>query len=59
MKGSGTLSNLIVYPPFTPQRLSANPEVAPGHLFGTREDGVSIWGKDVLAFLTKSLRTSP
>ena len=32
VKGSGTLSNLIVYPPFTPQRLSANPEVAPGHL---------------------------
>jgi pimeloyl-ACP methyl ester carboxylesterase len=52
---SGAPSNLIVYPKFIPERPSTNPEVAPGHMLFGRKDGITIWEKDVLAFLVKSL----
>jgi pimeloyl-ACP methyl ester carboxylesterase len=54
----GASSSLIVYPKFIPQQPSANPQVPPGHMLFAREDGLVIWGKDVLAFLEKSLRAA-
>ena len=59
VKASGAVANLIVYPAFTPRQASANPLIAPGHTLFDREEGVSIWGNDVLAFLAKYVRTSP
>jgi dienelactone hydrolase len=59
VKAGGAAASLIVYPPFTPKEPSANPLVAPGHMLFNREEGVSIWGKDVLAFLAKYLPTQP
>ena len=56
-KDGGASSSLIVYPAFVPQRPSTTPGVAAGHILFAREDGLVIWGKDVLAFLEKSLRT--
>jgi dienelactone hydrolase len=55
---SGASSNLIVYPPFSPQRPSANAAVAPGHMLFSREDGIAVWHRDILAFLAQSLRES-
>jgi hypothetical protein len=59
VKAGGTVANVIVYPSFTPNEPSANPLVAPGHALFNREEDVSSWGKDVLAFLAKHVRTSP
>lgn len=59
VKTSGAMANLIVYPPFTPKQPSANPSVAPGHQLFNRDEGISIWGKDVLAFLAKYVRAAP
>jgi pimeloyl-ACP methyl ester carboxylesterase len=55
-KAGGAQTSLIVYPKFVPQRPSTNPAVAPGHMLFGREDGVTVWEKDVLAFLETSLR---
>jgi acetyl esterase/lipase len=55
----GAQTSLIVYPRFVPQRPSANPAVPPGHMLFAREDGLVIWGRDVLEFLEKSLRARP
>ncbi len=51
--------SIPVTAPFTPKEPSENPLVAPGHMLFNREEGVSIWGKDVLAFLAKYLLTQP
>ena len=59
VRASGAVANLIVYPAFTPRQPSANPLIAPGHTLFDREEGVSIWGNDVLAFLVKYVRTAP
>jgi dienelactone hydrolase len=44
----GVSAELKIYPPFTPAQNANN--VAPGHLIFSGQ-GVSIWGRDVLAFL--------
>ena len=44
---------------FTPREPSANPSVAPGHTLFDREEGVSIWGKDLPAFMAKYIRPAP
>jgi dienelactone hydrolase len=59
VKASGAVASLIVYPAFTPRQPSANPSIAPGHTLFDREEGVSIWGNDVLAFLAKYVRMPP
>lgn len=53
-------AELVIYPPFTPSvpsdpALAAAVRASPGHLIFTPE-GMSIWSKDVLAFLGKYLR---
>jgi hypothetical protein len=55
----GAVANLIVYPSFTPGEPSPNSLVAPGHTLFNRNEGVPIWGKDVLAFLAKYAPTQP
>jgi len=52
IKKNGTVTDLRIYRPFTPTQPPAG--VAPGHLIFSRE-GVSIWGKDALAFLAQHL----
>jgi dienelactone hydrolase len=47
-KARGVSAELKIYPPFTPAQNANN--VAPGHLIFSGQ-GVSIWGRDVLAFL--------
>ena len=59
VKAGGAVASLVVYPPFTPREPSANPSVAPGHTLFDREEGLSIWGKDLLAFLAKYIRPAP
>ena len=44
----GGSASLIIYPPFTPPQPATN--VAPGHLLFSVQ-GVSHWGRDVVAFL--------
>jgi carboxymethylenebutenolidase len=54
VRANGAVADLIVYPPFTP---SDGPRRSdPGHQLFNRE-GVSIWGKDVLAFLAKHVKS--
>jgi dienelactone hydrolase len=55
-EGGTSSSNLIVYPPFRPKEPSPNPEVGAGHTLFNRQEGISIWRDDVLAFLAKHLR---
>ncbi len=59
VKAGGAVANPIVYPAFMPKEPPANPLVAPGHVLFNREEGLSIWGPDVLAFLAKYVRTPP
>src|SRR5262245_12708434 len=48
IKENGAVTDLRIYPPFTPTQ--AIPNTPPGHVIFGRE-GVSIWDKDVLEFL--------
>src|SRR5262249_43061444 len=50
-KKHGADAELIVYPPFTPEKV--DPRIAPGHAIFGRGPGIEIWKKDVLAFLDK------
>jgi hypothetical protein len=43
---------MVIYPPFTPGRFDRS--VPPGHKILT-EEGVPVWGKDVLEFLGRYL----
>jgi dienelactone hydrolase len=50
VKANGAAADLMVYPHYTPK---GDPDgVAPGHLL-FNEEGVSIWRRDVLAFLAR------
>jgi dienelactone hydrolase len=55
----GAVAKLIVYPSFTPREPSPNSLVAPGHMLFNRNEGVPIWGQDVLEFLAKYVPTQP
>jgi dienelactone hydrolase len=48
IKKNGAVTDLRIYPPFTPTQ--PIPNTPPGHVIFGRE-GVAIWDKDVLAFL--------
>jgi hypothetical protein len=47
-RSHGSSATLKIYPPSTPRQPTTN--IAPGHLLFSVQ-GVSLWGKDVVAFL--------
>jgi dienelactone hydrolase len=55
-RAAGTLAELKVYPPYTPHGSSAGNDgpVPPGH-FLFQDNGLQIWGDDLIAFLGKHL----